>query len=99
LHEGQISYRHAHILLDQAWSLPDEARSAFEAEALGAAATLTASQFEAKARRLRERMHPETITVRHTRCVSERELTFEPAPDGMAYLHLYQSAEKVRAIF
>ncbi|GAA3874390.1 HNH endonuclease signature motif containing protein [Leifsonia kafniensis] len=99
LEQGQISYRHAHTLLDQAWTLPAAARPAFEAAVLPKAATLTVAKFDGVARRLREKLHPESIAVRHARCLGDRELTFEPAPDGMAYLHLYQSVEKVRAIF
>ncbi|TFC49816.1 DUF222 domain-containing protein, partial [Cryobacterium shii] len=30
LRAGQISYRHAQVLMGQAWSLPDEAKAAFE---------------------------------------------------------------------
>ncbi|WP_160140981.1 MULTISPECIES: DUF222 domain-containing protein, partial [Cryobacterium] len=30
LRSGQISYRHAQVLMGQAWSLPDEAKAAFE---------------------------------------------------------------------
>lgn len=96
---GQISYRHAHALLDQAWSLPAAARPGFEAAVLPKAATLTVAQFDRVARRWREKLHPESIAVRHQRCLDDRELVFEPAPDGMAYLHLYQSVEKVQAVF
>ncbi|TFD25715.1 DUF222 domain-containing protein, partial [Cryobacterium sp. TMT2-23] len=99
LRSGQISYRHAQVLMGQAWSLPDEAKAAFEEALLKSAENLTASKLKRKARILRERLHPETITARHQKSASERNVFFEPEADGMASLHWYDSAEKVQAAY
>ncbi|TFC83607.1 DUF222 domain-containing protein [Cryobacterium sp. TmT2-59] len=99
LRAGQISYRHAQVLMGQAWSLPDETKAAFEEGLLKSAVNLTASKLKHKARTLRERLHPETIRARHQASVSERNVFFEPEADGMASLHWYDSAEKVQAAY
>ncbi|TFC78346.1 HNH endonuclease [Cryobacterium cheniae] len=94
---GEISYQQARVVIDQAWSVPEEARPAFEAEVLGSAGTLTASKLKCRARLLRERLHPRTITARHQKSIRDRAVFFEPEPDGMASLTLYDTAEKVAA--
>ncbi|WP_353808518.1 HNH endonuclease signature motif containing protein [Agromyces sp. SYSU T00194] len=87
LGSGTISYRHAQRLIDHALSLPAETRPAFESVALPLAARLTPARFDARARRLRERMHPDSIAERACRAADERTVSLEPARDGMAWLH------------
>ncbi|WP_166785542.1 HNH endonuclease signature motif containing protein [Cryobacterium cryoconiti] len=96
---GEISYQHARAVINQAWSVPEEAKPAFEAAVLRAAGTVTASKLKYRARLLRERLHPETIRARHQKSVRDRAVFFEPEPDGMASLTLYDSAEKVAGAF
>lgn len=72
LDEGQITYRHACALLDQALSLDAAAGAGLEAALLPDAGLLTVSKFAERARRLRERLHPESITVRNRRSVLDR---------------------------
>ncbi|TFD00141.1 DUF222 domain-containing protein, partial [Cryobacterium breve] len=52
---GEVSYQHARAVIDQAWSVPAEARPAFEAVVLKSAGTVTASKLKYRARLLRER--------------------------------------------
>ena len=99
LTEGQISYRHAQVMIDHANSLPAETRRAFEESALPFALKLTVSRFEHRARILRERVHPESIEVRHSSCRDKRELTLDPARDGMAWLTAYLPAVNAHAIY
>jgi hypothetical protein len=99
LAEGWIGYRQAQVIIDHAMSLPPEARYDFEAALLPAAKTLTAAKLDRKARVRRERLHPESITVRRQKCVQDREVRFEPARDGMAWLSLYQPAETALAAY
>jgi hypothetical protein len=99
LTEGQISYRHAQVIIDHANSLPSEARRAFEESALPFAIKLTVSRFEHRARILRERVHPESIGTRHSSCRGKRELTLDPARDGMAWLTAYLPAVNAHAIY
>ena len=88
LQAGLISYRHAQTLVGQAWSIPAEGLPAFEAALLPAAQTLTVAKLKQKARVLRERLHPETITTRRARSILDRTSWVQAEPDGMATLHL-----------
>jgi hypothetical protein len=89
---GDFSYRHAKAVVAHARTLPDGLHAAFEAAVIEFAPRLTFSKFDLKARTMRERMDPSTITERHEKSLADRETSFEPAPDGMAWLHLYSSA-------
>ncbi|MDQ1576795.1 MAG: hypothetical protein QOH55_1945, partial [Microbacteriaceae bacterium] len=89
---GEISYRHAQIMVDHTGGLDDETRVALEAASLPYARTLTAAKFERKIRTLRERANPETIRERHVRAVCDREVVLEPGRDGMAWLSAYLPA-------
>ena len=103
---GAISYRHAETIVDEAWSLPasDEAADvtatvhAFEEAVLPFAEKLTVAKFRAKARKLREKAHPETIETRRVKAAGDRAVTFTPARDGMAWLSLYLEAPTALAI-
>jgi hypothetical protein len=92
LSAGDFSLRHAKSIVSHAQSLPDEQHLAFETAVVGFASKLTVSKFDEKARTVRERMDASTIVERHHRSLADRETTFEPARDGMSWLHLYTSA-------
>ncbi|HEV7565028.1 MAG TPA: DUF222 domain-containing protein [Microbacteriaceae bacterium] len=96
---GEISYRHAQILVDNTAALDSETRAALETMALPSARNLTAAKFERKIRALRERANPETIRERHVRAVSDREVVFAPARDGMAWLNAYLPAADALGAF
>lgn len=86
---GEISAAHARAITEQTITLDPAARAEFECAVLPRARTQTVSQLRSTLRRLRERVHPESITVRHRRAVGERHLSVVPAADGMAWLSLY----------
>ena len=92
LQAGDFSFRHAKAIVTHATSLPDELHAAFEAAVVPAASTLTFSKFDQRARKTRERMDASTIQQRHEKSLADRETWFEPARDGMGWLHLYTSA-------
>lgn len=96
---GRIGYRNAIILVNQTTGLSAEAASQLEKEALPSAGRLTASQFERKARRLRERIEPESISARHERSVADRAVRFDPARDGMGWLSAYLPATDALGIY
>lgn len=95
---GEISYRHATTVVDNAVSLPAEARGDYEVAILAGARRLNTSRFREHARRAREHHHPESISVRRAREFADRSVTIEPARDAMAWLSLYGPAEQVIAI-
>ena len=99
LQTGAITYRHAKVILDHAWSLPDEARADFERAALPYAERLTVAKFNRKARVLREQMQPESIAERAVAAAAERSIEFTPAEDGMAWLSAHLPAHQAQAIY
>ncbi|TFC36113.1 HNH endonuclease [Cryobacterium sp. TMT2-14] len=99
LQAGEISYRHAQVIIGQALSVPAAALSDFEEALLPAARALTAAKLKHKARVLRERLHPESITARREKSFAERTSWVQAEPDGMATLSLTTSADVVHAIF
>jgi hypothetical protein len=96
---GKISYRHAQIMVDHTTLLDSETRGQLETMALPYARNLTAAKFERKIRSLRERANPETIRERHVRAASDREVTFTPDRDGMAWLSAYLPAPDALGAF
>lgn len=99
LADGQISYRHAQSMVDQAITLPEDARADFEQKVLPAAKSLTAAKFSARARKLRERTHPESITSRKRSAFEKRRMEFHADLDGMAWVNLYQPAATAVAFY
>jgi hypothetical protein len=99
LRAGEISYRHARVLVEQTATLTPDAALLLEEQALPSAKTLTVSKFRAKTRLLRETLDPESITARVQKSAQDRRLDFEPANDGMAWLSLYTTAPEADAIY
>ncbi|WP_256041532.1 HNH endonuclease signature motif containing protein [Cryobacterium sp. SO1] len=99
LSNGEISYRHATVLIDQMRTLPVDDQEAFEDKVLPDAKRLPVSRFTDRARRLRERLHPESIVTRTTNALAERHTRWEAAPDGMGWLHWYGTAHDTKAAY
>ncbi len=99
LSEGTISWRHARTLVDHANSLPDEFAADFEAALLPHAKSLTVAKFDRKARRERERLHPETIETRYEKASDARAIDLQPDRDGMAWLSAYLPAAVAHGIY
>ena len=104
---GTISYRHAQVIIDEAWGVPagtdpaaaKAARAAFEGALVPDAELLTTAKLAERARRVRERTHPETITARHKKGVADRHVVFQALNDGLAALWLIGDAERVQAAY
>ncbi|MBF4573783.1 DUF222 domain-containing protein [Herbiconiux sp. VKM Ac-1786] len=84
LSTGAISYAHAKSLVAHAMTVPAEARASFERDVLPHAEALPAHRFDDRARRLRERLHPESIVTRTRAALEERYVSVTPECDGMA---------------
>jgi len=98
LEAGRISARHAQVIVDQLRDVPAAGRTAFLAEVLPVAERSNATRLTQRARVLRERLHPESITVRAIRSETDRRVEIEPAADGMAWVHLFTTAPLAQAI-
>ncbi|MHB1235072.1 MAG: HNH endonuclease signature motif containing protein, partial [Microbacteriaceae bacterium] len=96
---GEISYRHAQILIDNTASLGHEAKRDLERQELVHARALSAAKFDRKVRVLRERLHPETITERCQRAAADREVLCTGGRDGMAWLSAYLPAPDALAVY
>jgi hypothetical protein len=94
---GEISYRHGQVLMEQLSFLPLEEVAVFEAKLLPVAQDLTVGKLAGRARRMRERAHPETITKRNQAAVAERGVWWEGRPDGMGTLTWYGTAQQTQA--
>ena len=99
LAQGRLSSRHAMKLVEESSSVPPEARAAFEAALLPAAEQLTVSKFAQKAKRLRERLHPESIDIRHKKALEDRRVEIWPEQDGLASLLVTGSAPLITAAY
>ncbi|HEU0182714.1 MAG TPA: DUF222 domain-containing protein [Agromyces mariniharenae] len=95
---GVVSVAHVREVIAQAESVPPSSRPRLEAALLEQAAHRSAAAFRRVARRLRERLHPESIAARREVARADRRLWVEPAEDGMAWLHLFVEAERAYAI-
>ena len=91
---GRVSYRHASILVDEARTLPAESWPAFEAAALPEAEIRTPGGFRQRARAMRERVHPDSVTERRRAAEESRSVQVEPGRDGMAWLTAHLPAEQ-----
>ncbi|TFB76252.1 hypothetical protein E3O06_02440 [Cryobacterium glaciale] len=84
-------------MLDQLDSVPPPARAELETVLLPHAKRLTPAQFDGKARKLRERFHPDSITVRRPKCLADRRVQFFPDTDGMATIWLRAAGDEFPA--
>ncbi|MGK3956267.1 DUF222 domain-containing protein [Arthrobacter sp. R4] len=109
LQEGDLSWQHAKVMVDETTGLDAAGAAALEARFLGPdvpdrarecpAGELVPSRFRAKARAWRERHHPVSIEKRHARSVLDRRLEYVPDRDGMAWLSAYLPADRAAGIW
>lgn len=95
---GRISLRHAVAVSQECCGVPEHEIPEFEEQLLEIARGTTVAKLGNRARRLRERLHPESLAVRREKRVRERSVTVDPAPDGMAWLSAYLPAEEAFGI-
>ncbi|MGX5771331.1 DUF222 domain-containing protein [Microbacterium trichothecenolyticum] len=98
---GRVNERNASTAAQQAATLPARATDAwakFDDLLAGSAQTLAPGKFRARARVVRERVHPEHIDERHERANEERNVWFQPEADGMASFTVLATADKVLAV-
>lgn len=99
LEDGDITNAQANVIIDQARSLPEGARQGFEAELLRTGTLLHRQALADKARRLREKRHPESIAARRAASEASRCVELRPMEDGMAWLGIYLPAEQAVGAF
>ncbi|GAA2172290.1 HNH endonuclease signature motif containing protein [Arthrobacter parietis] len=95
---GKISRRHALTVAQESCGVPEQEIPDFEEQLLEIARGTTVAKLSNRARRLRELMHPEALTVRREKKIRERSVAVDPASDGMAWLSAYLPAEEAYGI-
>lgn len=95
---GRISRRHAVAVSQECCGVPESQIPDFEEQLLCIAQGTTVAKLSNRARRLRERLHPQSLAVRREKKVRERAVTVEPDRDGMAWLSAYLPAEEAYGI-
>ena len=105
LEGGEVSWRHATIIHDELSTLHETPgttaveAAVLEARLLELAQNTTASSFAGKARRAREKMHPETITTRTRDAFTRRKMACDAGTDGMSWLSLHLPTVSASAIY
>ncbi|MCQ1996177.1 HNH endonuclease signature motif containing protein [Arthrobacter sp. zg-Y1171] len=99
LEEGRFSYQHAQVVLEQCQNVPPDKLPGFEADLLAAAEGQTRAQFSAKARRLREKKFPETVSKRHLTALEQRKVILDREEDGMSCLSAWLRAAEAQQIY
>lgn len=104
MREGVLGWEYAVIIADECQLLRaagvDQAIiDLFEQALLDKAEDSKLPSFREKARRLRERQHPDTIPARTHRAFKDRRLALSRSADGMSWLSLYGPAPAMEAIW
>jgi Domain of unknown function (DUF222) len=99
LGDGDISWRHATIMVDESAGLDSESQQLLEHRMLARDERLTPPKFARVLRRMREELHPETIVERHTAALEERGVSVDDGRDGMSDLILRLGSVHAHAIF
>ena len=104
LEKGALDWGHAVIITQEATLLAStgisaDSIAAFERLLLDKAEDSTLPSFREKARRLRERRHPESIVPRTRRAYTDRQMTRSHDRDGMSWLGLYAPSPTVEGIW
>lgn len=93
--EGEISTQNAREAASVVTELPAAVWEAFDAELLEPARTLAPARFAAKARALREKLHPTPPVERHETAMTQRRVTSELDRDGMGWFSAYLPSETI----
>ncbi len=99
LTRGELDYQRVRTILTQAEGIPARTLPQYESAVLERAANQNNPQLAARARRLRETLHPEAFITRKTKAAQDRSLNFRSAQDGMAYLEAFLPAETALAAY
>jgi hypothetical protein len=99
LGEGDISWRHATIMVDESAGLSAEDQQRLEHVLLTRPDRLTPPKFARELRKTREQLNPETIVERHTSAREQRGMSLDDGRDGMADVILHLDSTHAHAIF
>ena len=95
---GDIGLAQVQTIFEVTFGESTEVTAELERAALERAPRQTNSALRCGLRRLRERLHPDSLEERRIAAASERRVCVEPAPDGMAWLSIFMQAERAFAV-
>jgi hypothetical protein len=99
LGEGDISWRHATIMVDETAGMDSESQARLEHQLLGRPDRLTPPKFARVLRKARGELNPETIVERHAAARDERGMSIDDGRDGMSDLVLHIDSTHAHAIY
>ncbi len=93
--EGEVSTQNAREASRIATGLPDGSWAAFDEAIVAPARLLAPARFKQRAQVIAERVHESTPEERHTHAQADRGVWMESGSDGMGWLHVYDSADRI----
>jgi hypothetical protein len=96
---GEISMLHAINLLDATASLDPEVAAAVEKRVLEKAPSQTPAEFRRTVRKAVAKLDPRDAEQKHEAAVDDRRVSFEPAPDAMAWVNAYLAAHSAQTVY
>jgi hypothetical protein len=99
MESGTIDLPRAAAIAHGARGLPDDLLPVYEDTVLPGAGNILKESLQARIRRIRSELHPESLTVRHEKEMEGRGVSFFPQQDGMAELYIRTSADKALLIY
>jgi hypothetical protein len=99
LADGDISWRHATIMVDETAGLDSDSQARLENQVLGRPDRLTPPKFARVLRKTREELNPETIVERHIAAREDRGVSIDDVRDGMSDLLIRLGSVHAHAIY
>ncbi|MCD2442933.1 HNH endonuclease [Agromyces sp. SYSU K20354] len=101
MRDGAITMAHARVVIEHTCDLGDDREAVARLDELLAefSKSNTAATVRRKARHLRDEVVSENLAERQRRARAKRRIEFEPAADGMAWLHAFLPAADAALIF
>jgi hypothetical protein len=99
LGSGDISWRHATIMVDETACMEREDQAHLEYQVLSHEERLTPPKFARVIRRIREQLNPETIPERHAAALQQRGMELDDGRDGMSGLYIRLASIHAHAIY
>jgi hypothetical protein len=96
---GAVPWANARVVARAVADLSVAAADELDRELFGSAAATDDRRLRTRARRVRERVHPTPVAVRHEEAAAKRYVALDPGTDGMAHLHAYLPAPAAHAVF
>ncbi|MFT4470928.1 DUF222 domain-containing protein [Arthrobacter sulfonylureivorans] len=96
---GDLDLARAKVMARGSADLPADSLEEFEAAVLPGAGNITVESVRSRARKMRDQLHPESLSERHRRANESRDVQLTDQNDGMTELWIRLSADKAHLVF